>query len=431
MEEVRRWMRLDNAAKIYPAARTRRWNNMFRLSVTMCDPIDPELLQEALDRVVVRFPSICVKLCRGIFWYYLEECSSAPKVAEETTCPCSYMPFSSLRKCALRVLYYKNRIAVEYYHSVTDGTGGTIFLKTLAAEYIRLRYKIDVQPGFGVLDINEPAKESELEDSFLRYAGDTAEDRDSEQAYRLQGTRDSDCWNNVITGIVDLAAVKQKAKEYSATVNEYLVAVMLCSIAEIQARGEKNRRRAKPLKVLVPINLRRYFESETLRNFTLFVSPRIDRRKGDYSFEEVIEQVHHQICAALNKKDLGAKFTANVRSEKSPILRALPLFIKNIGMKLVYKVQGETTSCINLSNLGLVRVPKEMEQYIERFDFVLGAQASQVNNCGVAGYGSKLMITFTRTIVEPTLEKEFFALLRKHGIVAKVESNQQCITTEV
>lgn len=403
---------------------------MFRLSVTMRDEIDPDLLQEALDRVVVRFPSICVRLCRGIFWYYLEECPSAPRVAEETTCPCSYMSFSQLRKCGLRVLYYKKRIAVEFYHSITDGTGGTVFIKTLAAQYIRLRYNAQIMPSFGVLDINEQPKESELEDSFLRYAGEASEDRDSEQAYRLSGTRDSDRWNNVITGIVDLASIKQKAKEYSATVNEYLVAVMLASIAEIQARGEKNRRKAKPLKVLVPINLRKYFDSETLRNFTLFVSPRIDRRKGDYSFEEIVEQVHHQVCASLNSKDLGAKFTANVRSEKSPVLRIVPLFIKNICMKLVYKVQGETTSCINLSNLGLVKVPKEMEEYIERFDFVLGAQASQVNNCGVSGYGDKLMITFTRTIVEPTLEREFFTLLKKHGITAKLESNQKCITME-
>ena len=48
-EQSLRWMRLDNAAKIYPAAKRRKWNNVFRLSATLTQPVDPVVLQAALD----------------------------------------------------------------------------------------------------------------------------------------------------------------------------------------------------------------------------------------------------------------------------------------------------------------------------------------------------------------------------------------------
>ena len=67
----RMWLKLDNAAKIYPAARRRNWNNMFRVSCTLKDEVDRDVLQEALIHVAPRFPSISVRLRRGVFWYYL------------------------------------------------------------------------------------------------------------------------------------------------------------------------------------------------------------------------------------------------------------------------------------------------------------------------------------------------------------------------
>ena len=70
-ERKLRWMQLDNAAKIYPAARRRNWNNLFRLSATLTETIDVPTLQTALDVTVRRFPSIAVRLRRGVFWYYL------------------------------------------------------------------------------------------------------------------------------------------------------------------------------------------------------------------------------------------------------------------------------------------------------------------------------------------------------------------------
>ena len=121
-----RWMSLDNAAKIYPAARNANWTNVFRLSATLRENVDRATLQSALDVTVRRFPSIAVRIRRGAFWYYLEEIAHAPEVAEEKPYPLVRMPFDDIRTCAFRVIAYKKRIAVEFFHALTDGNGGLV-----------------------------------------------------------------------------------------------------------------------------------------------------------------------------------------------------------------------------------------------------------------------------------------------------------------
>lgn len=132
---------------------------------------------QRLDVTVRRFPSIAVRLRRGAFWYYLEQIPKAPDIQEEKSCPLQHVPFDSVRKCAFRVLVYKNRMAVEFFHAVTDGTGGLIFLKTLLAEYLSEKYGLNVPAEHGVLGRLEEPDEEELEDSFLRYAGDVKASR--------------------------------------------------------------------------------------------------------------------------------------------------------------------------------------------------------------------------------------------------------------
>ena len=168
-----------------------------------------------------------------------------------------------------------------------------------------------------------------------------------------------------------------------------------------------------------------FFPSETLRNFVLYITPGIDPRMGEYTFEEIIKSVHHQMGIELTEKQLSTKITKNVRSEKAFLLKIMPLFIKNIAMKLVYNMLGEKKSCMTISNLGVVNLPEQMKKYVRRMDFVLGMQAETHNNCGVISYGGKIFINFARNITESTLERLFFTRLVKMGIHVKIESNHK------
>ena len=173
----------------------------------------------------------------------------------------------------------------------------------------------------------------------------------------------------------------------------------------------------------MPVNLRNLFPSDTLRNFAHVVMPEIDPRMGDFKLDEIASSVKHQLGLFVTEKNLQAMFTPNVRAERNPLLRVMPLFVKNIAMKLIYDTVGERTNCLNVSNLGAVELPEEMKPFIDRFDFILGVQATKPNNCGVLSYNGKLYLNFIRNTVEPSLERHFHAVLKELCVPALVESN--------
>lgn len=420
-----RWMKLDNAAKIFPASKRKNWNNVFRLSVSLYEDVDEKLLARALDVTVRRFPSIAVRLRRGMFWYYLEEIPKAPEIQSEKAYPLEHMPFDDIRKCAFRVIVYKKRIAVEFFHALTDGNGGLIFLKTLLAEYLSSKYGISVPNTDGVLGRLEKPKNSEIEDSYLRYAGDVSMSRKEATAYRLAGTAEPDGYKNLCCFILDSSELYAAAKKHGVSVTAFLCAVMTRAILNIEEKQVRNRLKRKPVKINVPVNLRTAFESKTLRNFVSYVNTEIDGSLGDYNFEEICQIVQSQLKIGTNDKILKAKFSANVASERSAILRVMPLFIKNIAMKAVFDAVGECKSCLCMSNLGVQKLPDVISEYVERMDFIIGVQAHAPYNCGVITWNGKAYINFIRDIKEPLLEYEFFKTLQSLGLHAAVESNQR------
>ena len=424
-EQRQQWLRLDNAAKIYPAALRRKWSNVFRLSATLSEPVDRNVLLEALDVTVRRFPSIAVRLRKGIFWFYLERIPEVPQITEEKAWPLAHMSYSEIKKCAFRVIVYNDRISVELFHALTDGTGGMIFFKSLLAEYISRKYGVNVPNTDGVLcRMDEPSPE-ELEDSFLKNAGTVSASRKEATAYKLVGKPELDGFVHLTTFMLDAAQVKEKAHEYSATVTEFLTAAMMQAILNMQAEQVPHRSRRKPVKVLVPVNLRSLFPSKTLRNFALFITPEIDSKLGDYTFEEICSAVHHKMGMENTAKQMSMKIATNVSSEKAPLLKVMPLFIKNAAMKAVFDTVGERKSSLCMSNLGLVKLPEIMRRYIKRMDFIIGVPSASAYNCALLSYDGTTYINIIRNIVDPELEMHFYKVLRSLGIHVKVESNQR------
>ena len=418
-----RWMRLDNAAKIYPAAKRRNWNNFFRLSATLTEPVDTEVLRRALDVTVRRFPSIAVRLRRGAFWYYLEEIPKAPAIQAEKSCPLAHAPFYEVRQCAFRVLVYHERIAVEFFHALTDGTGALVFLKSLLAEYLSQKYGLVIPAEKGVLGRLEEPSAEEVEDSFARYAGDVKLSRREATAYHLSGTPEPDGYKDIVTMMIPADKLRDCARGFGISVTELLCAAMMQAILDIQAKDVPRRAARKPVKVLLPVNLRTLFPSATLRNFASYITPEIDPRMGDCSFDELCQLVHHKMGMENNRRTMRAKFAANVASERSPVLRVMPLFIKNIAMKAVFDAVGECKSCLCLSNLGRVELPEVMTPYVTRMDFIIGVQARAPHNCGVITWNGTAYINCIRNIREPALELAFYHVLHRLGLPVKVESN--------
>ncbi len=418
-----RWMRLDNAAKIYPAALRSKWSNLYRLSATLTETVDRDILQSALDVTARRFPSIATRLRKGVFWYYLQELEHAPAIREESSYPLTLMSRQELRKCAFRVIVYQNRIAVEFFHSLTDGTGAMVFLKTLVAEYLQQRYGISIPAKQGVLGRLEAPGDAELEDSFQKYAADVAASRKEPNAWHLSGTPEPAGFLHLTCFSMDTQAVLQKAHEYGVSMTVFLGAAMMMALQNLQEEKQPNPHRRKHIKVLLPVNLRSIFPSQTLRNFALYVIPEIDPKLGHYDFAEICSAIRHKMGLEANAKQMSTKIATNVNSERLLVVKLMPLFLKNMVMKAVFDSVGEIKSCLSLSNLGDVQLPDAMKPYVQRLDFILGTQATKPHNCGVLSYNGTLYINFIRNIREPELEDHFFRVLRDMGLSAQVQSN--------
>lgn len=420
-----RWVRLDNAAKIYPAARRKNWSNLFRQSVTLTENVDVQVLQSALDVTVKRFPSIAARLRKGAFWYYLQQVESAPKIREECSYPLVFMDREEMRRCAFRVIAHEDRIAVEFFHSLTDGTGALIFLKSLTAEYLEQKYGISIPIEAGVLDRRQEPQEEELEDSFLKHAGNVAASRRDTNAWKMRGVP-------MPGGVLNLTCFRLPVKETLALAHNqgvsltvFLSAVMMQALMNLQKEKERSFRKRKGIKLLIPVNLRQLFPSKTLRNFAMYTIPEIDPRLGEYTFAEICKVIQHKMGSEITPKHMSTVIATNVNDERNPLVRLIPLPVKNVVMKAIFDSVGERKSCLTLSNLGLAKVPQAMEPYIRRFDFILGVQAAAPYNCGVVSYGDTVYINFIRNTRDAELERHFHLVLRDMGVPVTVESNQK------
>lgn len=417
------WMALDNAAKIFPAARRRNWSNVFRISATLYEDIDTACLQEALDYVVKRFPSIAVCIKPGFFWYYIEEVPHAPRILDEKPYPLSRMPFDDIRQCAIRVLVHRNRAAVEFFHAVTDGNGGLIFVKTLIAEYILRKYGIRIPYSDGILDPRETPKKEELEDSFQKYAGPRKASRNGPDSFRILEKREPDGYRTNTTFIFDAEDIHRRAKEQGVTVTAYFAAVLVTAAMGVQEKTVRNPRNYQQVNITIPVNLRKMFPSKSLRNFMLYANPGIDPRLGKYTFPEVCQLIHHQMKFMITPKTMAALMAKNVGDEKPVLLRATPLCLKNIVMKAIFDAVGERKACFSFSNLGIVEVPTEFSRFVQRMDFVIGTQADSPYNIGALTYSGKMYVNVIRNVEPPLLERELYRVLTELGIRPCAESN--------
>ena len=419
-----RWLRLDNAAKIYPAARRANWSNIYRESVTLREDVDLDVLKSALEVIVKRFPSIAARLRKGVFWFYLQQLESAPEISEEYSYPLVYMSDKEMTKCAFRVIVHHKRIAVEYFHALTDGNGALVFLKNLVAEYLEQKHGIAIPLEHGIVDRRAEPCEEELEDSFPKNAGDVPISRKDTNAWHMYGEPQKDGFSHLTCFQIPVKEALEMAHRYHVTLTVFMSAAMMMALYRLQNEKTPSVKHQKLVKLLIPINLRQLFPSHTLRNFAMYTIPEIDPRRGEYTFEEICKVIQHKMGTEFTAKHMSRVIATNVNDEQNPLVRLIPLPIKNAVMKAIFDSVGEKKACLSLSNLGQIKLPDVMQEYIERFDFILGVQAAAPYNCGMLSYGDTIYMNFIRNIRDAELERHFYGVLHEFGLPVTVESNR-------
>lgn len=420
---ARDWYRLDLSAIVYPTLQRRDFSSVYRLSVLLKEKIHPETLQQAVDIALKRFPTYKVAMRKGLFWRYLEPNDRpGPFVMPDVRNFCMPMSFKGNNRYLIRIYYYDRRISLEAHHSLGDGTGGMYLLQTITATYLNLLGH-SITKGHFVMDVNEAPDPEELEDAYMRYANaKVCPARPAEKTYRLRGTKEPFHTLNVIDGILSVQETMAVAKKYHATVTEYLNAVLLYAL--LQKQEHDFHLKLHPVRIAMPVNLRRFFPSKTLRNFITMVYPSVDPRLGEYTFEEIVAHVHNYMRYYINEKFLRGDITTNASTKRNPLIRIVPLFIKDFVVRFFYSRVQDKNSSAGLTNMGAVKVPDDMKPFIERFDIYMGIPFSRRTNCAIISYEDTLTINFASCIIEADVERRFFRKLVEDGIHVTIESNR-------
>ena len=417
------WYRLDNAGVLYSALQKENYSAIYRFSAVMTEPVDKAALQRAVDRTMPRFPSFAVRIKQGAFWYYFEPNDApGPFVKEDISNPCQPVRFKEDNGWLVRFFYYDRRISVEVFHAVSDGGGALVFFRTLLAVYLR-EMGYTIPNTHGILDVDEPPRKEEREDAYGRYA--TVRPRRESgggKAYQNKGTAEPFYTFNVTMGFCSVARLKERAKVYGVSITEYLTAILLKVIVDKQHREAP--RREKPVALAVPIDLRKWFPSETLRNFILTVRPMIEPDLGEYTFEEIVSQVHHYLRLNINRKKMQALLTGNVRFTTNKLLQVVPVVLKNPVMALGYQLAGVRPYSGTYTNPGPFPVPDEMAPHIHHMEVILGQATLPRPHCASISYGDIMEITFAGTMEESDTEREFFRFLVQDGVPVKIQSNR-------
>lgn len=413
-----KWAKLDNTAHLFPVIAGIGFSNVYRISMVLKEEIQKDLLQQALDETLPLFPVFNSRLQQGMFWYYFEENGKkAPKVIEEATYPCQYIEATGNRDYLFRVTYYKCRINLEVFHVLTDGMGGMQFLRELTYKYLRLAH-----PQLSALMGEALSEETSLDtsDSYVdNYKKSAEKTYKSEAAYQLTGPSFERGKMGIIHGHLSVTQVKKKAKEYQASINEYLTAALFWSIYTEKLCCQPSK---KPISASIPVNLRPHFGSMTTKNFFAMVTASFHPTRTDHTFKEIVLAVQKSLKEQLTKEHLEQIFSYNVSNEKKIMLRAVPLLLKKPAMRYVYNasVKANTTT---ITNVGGITILEPYKPYIQNYVAFISRSKGQDLKCAICSYEDTLNVVITSVLKDPCVQKGMFRFLAWEGLDVTIETN--------
>ncbi|MCX7027720.1 MAG: hypothetical protein NT061_09615 [Spirochaetes bacterium] len=425
VDESGAWYNLDNAGIIMPAVVDSVNTELFRLEAVLDAEPDAEILRKALAQTTARFHYFNVTLKRGLFWYYLDQCGTSPPLYSDDSDPCQGWDINKRGTRLFRVLLSGRRVACEFSHALTDGSGGFSFMKTFLTRYFSL---IGIAPGTelgtgefaDILDIEDQAHLEEYEDGYQKYfPGKLPLPEPNPSAWHQLGDRLPKGEYRIITGSLDLPALLAEAKKRNVTLTEFLAAVYLDALQELWFSLPK-RPREHFISLEIPVNLRQFFPSKTNRNFSLFILLRENLQLGRRSFDELVKRAHYQMRLEHDIKSISRQIARNAGGTRNFAVRIIPLFIKDIFARILFAKLGETMLSGFITNMGQIRLPPGVELHIESFAFVPPPSTTTLTNIAVNSWKGRLIVTFGSLAVSRELERLFFTRLRSLGFAASV-----------
>ena len=403
----KKWYRLDNSGKIFPPIMNSYDTCVFRISCTLKEDVNKDILQEALNKTLIDFPVFNSILRKGFFWYYIEEVENTKKVEEEHKAPCD-----NIYGILYRVTYYKKRINLEVNHALTDASGATVFLKCIVANYLKIKYGIE-----NAEEIDNSSAYEKSEDAFKKYYKNFKKHKTSSKikGYKIKGLEYDDYRLKIIEGEVETSNLLKIAKEKGCTITQFLTALLIQSIIMQMTEREKK----KTIYITVPISLRKEFPTNTTRNFFCTMSIMYNA-KDDNDISKIIDEIKPQFEENLKKENLYSKMSEMIFLENVFICRIVPRIMKNFVLKTSYNLTRRAHT-MTLSNIGKVEMPSAYKEYIDKFSLISCTDGIQLN---CLSYEDKFSFSFSSHFLKSEIQKNFIRELVKYGCHVIIDTNE-------
>lgn len=412
-----KWRRLDNSAKIFPMSTGEKYSTVFRLSAVLKEQIKPEILQKALIKTLEKYQLFKVRMRPGLFWYYLEENTKNPVIEEEKNYPCKYIEPKKNNDYLFKVTYFKNKINIDIFHALTDGNSGITFFREIIYTYLEMCHEDELkQEARKIRKI-----EYNAEDSYIKnYDKKSKSNESKKRAYELKGKKIKLGAISAIHQIINLDELKQECQKYEVTVTQYLTAVL---IYVIYNENYKKNNSKKPIKVCIPVNLKKYFPSKTMSNFFSYMTLVAQENEINLdSFDKIIKFVKNEFEYRLAQEEIMKTMSSNVKLGNNILIKSIPLLLKNIIVRLSYiEIRKHTT--ITYSNLGRIGIIGDYKKYIDYFLVLIAPEQVEKIKCSSCTFENKVVFTFTSILDDNKIEKAFYMFLKEKGISVEIESN--------
>ncbi len=412
------WRRLDNSAKIFPIQAGKRYSTVFRFSAVMKEDIDPESLKQAVILALKKYKSFRVRMKQGVFWNYFEHNPKEPIIEEEKDYPCKYIDYKRNNNYLFKVTYFDQKINIDIFHSLTDGNNGNLFFREIIYSYIELTHPKEFED-----ELRTTRKvEYTTEDGYMKNYDKTAKSNNSsKKAFVLKGKKIKLGAVSAIHEIIDTNELKAICKLKDCTVTQYLTAVLIYSIYE---ENYKKNNGEKPIKVCIPVNLKKYFpNSQTISNFFTYITLEAEMKKDNLNtFEKILEFVKKDFKKRLTEEEIIKTMSGNVKLGNNPFIKVVPLFLKKALVRLSYiEIRKYTT--ITFSNVGRIGIIGKYKPYIESFLMLIAPEPVEKIKCSACTFEDKMVFTFTSILNDNSIEKRFYKFLTEQGIKVEIESN--------
>ena len=412
------WRRLDNSAKIFPISAGKKYSTVFRLSVVLKEKIQLEILQVAVEKALEQYELFRVRLKNGFFWNYLEYNPKKIFIEEEKEYPCKYIEPKENNHYLFKVTYFDKKINIDIFHSLTDGNSGVMFFREIVYNYIELAHKEEFKEELRI----KRKFDLSTEDSYIKNYNKKAKGNNSaKKAYKLAGRKIKLGAISAIHEIIDLNQLKQEAKKNEATITQYLTSVLIYAI--YQANYIKNKGK-RPIKVCIPVNLKKYFPSNTISNFFSYITVEAEMKKDRLdTFGKILDFVKKDFTKKLTPEEIQKTMSGNVKLGTNPFIKLIPLVLKKPIVRLSYlEIRKYTTT--TFSNIGRIGIIGKYQRYIEDFLMLIAPEPVEKIKCSACSFENHIVFTFTSILDDCSIEKEFYKFLKEKNISVEIESNE-------